>query len=320
MGTSKPRPLGTLGKLSKVPKKITQESLLTLPSLLWLVILFVIPTIMVIILSFRSSDPRGGIGQDWTLQAYEQIFAQNLGPVIWRTLRLSLYTTVICLVLAVPVAYHMARLEKHHQQNLLLLVIIPFWTNFLIRIYAWKVLLHPDGFIKQFLAALRIVEPEATLLYNEGAVLLVLVYTYLPFAILPLYSAAEKFDFRLLEASQDLGGSDWIGFYRIFLPGISAGIGSAILVVFIPALGSYIIPEIVGGPGSQMLGNRIAQRVFTDRNLPQASGLSTLLILAVLIPSLVSLVSRKVLTTNSTGTNKTGPPQPLGLSNQEASS
>jgi spermidine/putrescine transport system permease protein len=312
MGTSKQPPIWNRNNIPLNKGKGTQEALLTLPSFLWLLILFVIPTIMVVIISFRSSDPRGGIGQEWTIRAYQQIFAQNLGPVIWRTIRLSLYTTVICLVLAIPVAYHMARLEKHHQQNLLLLVIIPFWTNFLIRIYAWKVLLHPDGLIKQILATLQLVEPEATLLYNEGAVLLVLVYTYLPFAILPLYSAAEKFDFRLLEASQDLGGSDWIGFYRIFLPGISAGIVSAILVVFIPALGSYIIPEIVGGPGSQMLGNRIAQRVFTDRNLPQASGLSTLLILAVMVPSFLSLVTRKLVIPRGKGAHSTR------LSNQEA--
>ena len=312
MGTSKQPPIWNRNNNLLSKGKGTQEALLTLPSFLWLLVLFVIPTIMVVIISFRSSDPRGGIGQEWTIQAYEQIFAQNLGPVIWRTIRLSLYTTVICLVLAIPVAYHMARLEKHQQQNLLLLVIIPFWTNFLIRIYAWKVLLHPDGLIKQILATLQLVEPEATLLYNEGAVLLVLVYTYLPFAILPLYSAAEKFDFRLLEASQDLGGSDWIGFYRIFLPGISAGIVSAILVVFIPALGSYIIPEIVGGPGSQMLGNRIAQRVFTDRNLPQASGLSTLLILAVMVPSFLSLVTRKFVIPRGKVSNSTR------LSNQGA--
>jgi len=273
--------------LPSVIEKKAVEIGLTLPSFLWLLTFFLVPTVIVVLISFRASDSFGGIGAEWTLTSFYEISQQNFWPILWRTLKLSLYTTGLCLILGVPVAYHMARAEQRTQQNLMLLIIIPFWTNFLIRIYAWKVLLHPDGIIKTVLATLGLVSSEATLLYNEGAVLLVLVYTYLPFAILPLYSAAEKFDFRLLEAAEDLGGSDWTGFTRIFLPGISAGIVSAILVVFIPALGSYIIPEIVGGPDGQMLGNRIAQRVFTDRNLPQASALSSLLILAVLAPALV---------------------------------
>jgi spermidine/putrescine transport system permease protein len=167
---------------------------------------------------------------------------------------------------------------------------VPFWTSFLIRIFAWKVLLHPEGMLKAALVGLGLISEQAPLLYTPGAVLLVMVYTFLPFAILPIYAAAEKFDFRLLEAARDLGASPLRAFVLVFLPGIRSGLLTAFLVVFIPALGSYVIPDLVGGPGGEMLGNKIAQRVFVDRNLPQASALSVLLILAVLLPMAAVLV------------------------------
>lgn len=260
---------------------------------MWLLILFLIPTLLVIFISFCKADTYGNIIRGFSLEAYSDIINPSFLGILFRTVKLSVYTTIICLTLAIPVAYTMARLEKKWQQNLMILIIIPFWTNFLIRIYSWKVILHPDGFIKQVLSFFHIVPESASLLYNEGAILLVLVYTYIPFAILPLYSAAEKFDFHFLEAARDLGSSPLHSFIKIFIPGISQGIISAIMVVFIPALGTYVIPDMVGGTSSEMLGNKIAQRVFTDRNLPKGSALSTLLILAFILPPLVQLIIRK---------------------------
>ena len=273
--------------------KNIEEKFITLPSFTWLIIFFLIPTVLVVFISFCTSDPYGNIGKGFSLNAYSEITNISFLIIVGRTIKLSIFTTVICLAIGIPVAYSMARMEKRWQQNFMLLIIIPFWTNFLIRIYAWKVILHPEGFLKQFLVFLRLVQESSSLLYNEGAVLLVLVYTYLPFAILPLYSASEKFDFQLLEAARDLGSSNLKSFVKIFLPGISAGIISAVMVVFIPALGSYVIPDMVGGPTSEMLGNKIAQRVFTDRNLPKGSALSTILILAFVIPPLIQLIIRK---------------------------
>ena len=283
-----------------------QEKLITLPSFSWLFIFFVIPTALVVFISFCTSDPYGNIGKGFSLSAYSEITNISFLIIAIRTVRLSFLTTVICLALGIPVAYSIARMERKWQQNFILLVIIPFWTNFLIRIYAWKVILHPEGFVKQILVFLRLVPESASLLYNEGAVLLVLVYTYLPFAILPLYSAAEKFDFQLLEAARDLGSSSIKSFIKIFLPGISAGIISAIMVVFIPALGSYIIPDLVGGTTGEMVGNKIAQRVFTDRNLPRGSALSTVLIIAFIIPLLLHLIIRKRKKFANTSSPETG--------------
>jgi len=267
-------------------RRLRAEAGVTAPSFLWLLVFFLIPTLLVVYLSFRQSSPNGGVAEGYSWDAYRVLLQPFYLPILLRTLNLSFWTTVFCLLLSLPVAYYMARVDRSRQQVLLLLIIIPFWTNFLIRVYAWKVVLHPEGWLKDVLVFLGLSTPDASLLYNEWAVLLVLVYTYLPYAILPLYTAAEKFDFRLLEAARDLGASSRRAWFRIFLPGISQGIISAVMVVFIPALGSYIIPEMVGGPNSEMLGNKIAQRVFADRNLPQASSLSTLLILAILLPSL----------------------------------
>lgn len=274
-------------------KKHLHEWLITAPSLAWLTLLFVIPTAIIFVITFKPSDPYGGIGAGWTLDTLRSLGNPNYPAIIWRTIWLSLVTTLICILLATPMGYFMARLSHRWQQVLLLLVIVPFWTSFLIRIFAWKVLLHPEGPLKRLLVFLHFAAADTSLLYNSRAILLVLVYTYLPFAILPIYAAAEKFDFRLIEAARDLGAHQLRAFFTVFIPGIRRGLLTAILVVFIPVLGSYVIPDIVGGPHSEMIGNKIAQRTFVDRNLPHASGLSAFLTLAVLAPLVTVLVMQK---------------------------
>ena len=144
-----------------------------------------------------------------------------------------------------------------------------------------------DGFFKKLLVLIGLVPEDAMLLYNQWAVLAVMIYTYLPFAILPIYASAEKFDFSLMDAALDLGASPWQSFHKVFLPGISKGISAAVMVVLIPAFGAYLIPDLVGGPGSELLGDKIAQRVFTERNLPHASALSAILMLVVFLPLLL---------------------------------
>lgn len=279
--------------MNKARQKRIHEWLVSSPSLAWLVVLFVIPTLVVFVITFKPADPYGGIGAGWTLATLRSLGNPNYPAIVWRTLWLSLATTALCILMAVPTGYFIARAPKAVQKTLLLLVIVPFWTSFLVRIFAWKVLLHPEGYLKQALVALKIIEPQVSLLYNSGAILLVMVYTYLPFAILPIYAAAEKFDFRLIEAARDLGAHQLRAFFTVFLPGIRRGLLTAVLVVFIPALGSYVIPDIVGGPKSEMIGNKIAQRTFVDRNLPHASGLSAFLTLAVLAPMAVVLMMQR---------------------------
>ncbi len=276
---------GTRGRLS--------EWLVTLPSFVWLAALFLIPTVLVFAITFKPATHFGGIGEGWTLETLRTLGNPNYPAIIARTIRLSMLATGICILLATPMAYYMARVSQARRRWLLLLVVLPFWTSSLVRIFAWKVLLHPEGMVKALLVFLGLVSPDAVLLYNENAVLLVMVYTELPFAILPLYAAAEKFDFRLIEAAKDLGASSFRAFRSIFLPGIRVGLLTAFLMVFIPSLGSYVIPDIVGGPTSEMIGNKIAQRTFVDRNLPHAAGLSAFLTLAVLIPMMAITSMRR---------------------------
>ncbi|MCC8190953.1 MAG: ABC transporter permease [Planctomycetes bacterium] len=257
------------------------EVLLSLPSLAWLTAFLVVPTLMVFAIAFRPADPYGGIGAGWTLETLRRMASPNYPTIIWRTLWLSGAATGICLALAVPVAYCLARTAERWRQWIMLGVVVPFWTNFLIRVFAWKSILHTNGSFRGFLVWIGALAEDQPLLYTSGAILLVLVYTHLPFAILPLYASAEKFDFSLLEAARDLGSSSLGAVFRVFLPGISRGLATAGIMVLVPCLGSYVIPDLVGGATSEMIGNKIAQYVYTERNLPRASALSAILTVVV---------------------------------------
>ena len=263
------------------------EAILTAPTLLWLILFFVVPSIAMVVISFRPASMYGGVGEGWTLDAWRALGNPNYPVILWRTVWLSLVTTLICLALALLIAFVLGKMQGKWRAILLMIVIVPFWTNFVIRVAAWRILLHPEGMLRQGLISLGIIGPDTLLLYNEGAVLMVMVYTYLPFAILPLYAAAERFDYSLLEAARDLGASGFTAVTRVFIPGISRGLLTAMALVLIPALGSYVIPDLVGGPGDEMIGNKIAQRTLGDRNLPQAATLSVALLVITLIPMIV---------------------------------
>jgi spermidine/putrescine transport system permease protein len=267
-------------------KKHRAELLATLPSFGWLAMFVLVPTLLVFTFAFRTTDPAGGIGAEWTLDQFKVFGEKSILLLLWRTLWISTLTTVICLVLALPAAWYIARVDAKWRPRLLLLVIVPFWTNFLIRVFAWNQILHSEGGLARFFRAIHLLGENESLLFNSGAVLLVSVYTYLPFAILPLYSAAEKFDFSLLDAARDLGAGAFRAFRSVFLPGIRKGITTAVVIVFIPMLGSYVVPDLVGGTDGQMIGNKIAQRNFSDRNLPAASAMAAVLTLFVLAPML----------------------------------
>ncbi|KAF3361411.1 Spermidine/putrescine transport system permease protein PotB [Chlamydiales bacterium STE3] len=270
-----------------------QEFFVSSPSFLWLAFFFVLPTALIFTYAFKSSDLYGGIEPGWTLETIKSLIDKQYLTLIVRTLFLSTITTIICLVLALPLSYFLAQIDTKWRKTLLMLIIIPFWSSFLIRIFAWKSLLHPEGIFKKALVALHLVSPETSLLYNSAAVILVMVYTYLPFAVLPTYAAASKFNFHLIEASMDLGASRTRAFLTIFIPVIRSSIFTAMVMVFIPAIGAYVIPDLVGGIYSEMIGNKIAQRTFSDRDIPLASALSALLTLAVLVPLFVVTFLRR---------------------------
>jgi len=278
--------------MTRAARRRIHEWAVSLPSLFWLTLFFVIPTLLVFAIALRPSNPYGGIGRGWTTANLRALASPVNISIALRTLWISFLSAAICLLLAAPTGYFLARVSARWKNVLLMLIIVPFWTSFLVRVFAWKSLLHPEGPVKKLLVTAGLAGPATPLLYNSGAVVLVTVYAYLPFTILPIYAAAEKFDFELLEAARDLGASRFQAFRRVFLPGIRTGLLTGLLFVLIPALGSYVIPDLVGGTGGEMIGNRIAQRVFVDRNLPQASALSALLILAVLVP-LAAVLARE---------------------------
>ncbi|MCQ8212604.1 ABC transporter permease [Cetobacterium somerae] len=272
-------------------KKISSGSFYSIPLTLWMSVFFVIPMLIVLSYAFLTKGTYGGVQMIFTLKNFNVFFEPVFLKILFRTIYISVVVTILTVILAVPTAYFIAR--SKFKQELLILVIIPFWTNFLIRIYAWISILGSNGFLNTFLLKLGIIETPLKLLYNTGSVILITVYTSLPFAILPLYAIIEKFDFSLVEAARDLGATNSQAFRKVFLPNIKSGIITAILFTFIPAMGSYAIPKLVGGTQATMLGNIIAQHLTVTRNWPLASAISAMLILVTSIALLIFMRAEK---------------------------
>jgi spermidine/putrescine transport system permease protein len=259
----------------------------TAPIGIWISVFFVVPIAIIFLYSFLKKGLYGGVVFELTLDAYRTLLNPAFLRVALTTVVLSVAATAATLLLALPTAYFIAR--SRYKTGLLLLVIIPFWTNFLIRIYAWIAILGNNGFLNSALSFFGFVQGPTQLLYNQWAVVVVLVYTYLPFAILPLYSSIEKFDFSLLEAARDLGATKAQSMFKVLLPNIKAGITTAVLFTFIPAFGQYAIPQIVGGKDSVMMGNIIARELTVTRNWPLSSSISMVLTLITTIGVLLFL-------------------------------
>ncbi|WP_297406120.1 ABC transporter permease [uncultured Cetobacterium sp.] len=261
----------------------------SIPLTLWMSIFFVIPMLIVLTYSFLTKGTYGGVKLIFTLKNFMVFFEPVFLKILFKTIYISIFVTFFTVLLAIPTAYFIAR--SKFKKELLLLIIIPFWTNFLIRIYAWISILGTNGFLNNFLMKIGIIETPLKLLYNTGAVIVITVYTSLPFAILPLYSIIEKFDFSLIEAARDLGATNGEAFRKVFIPNIKSGIITAVLFTFIPAMGSYAVPKLVGGTKATMLGNIIAQHLTVTRNWPLASAISAMLIIITSIALLVFMRS-----------------------------
>ncbi|MEA5033459.1 MAG: ABC transporter permease [Sphaerochaeta sp.] len=242
------------------------------PMGLWLTFFFLVPLCIIILYSFLKKGLYGGVEWEFTLTAYRQMLNPNFMRVFLRTLWVAALSTVITITLALPCGYAMAR--SRHQVMWLALVIIPFWTNSLIRIYAWIAILSSEGFVNEALKALGVIGESLPLIYNQGAVITVLIYMYIPFAILPLFTTIDKFDFQLLEAARDLGASKPESIFKVMIPNIRSGIITAVIFTFIPIFGAYTVPLLVGGKDSYMIGNIIVDQVTKTRNWPLASAFS----------------------------------------------
>ena len=210
-----------------------------------------------------------------------------------RSIEYAAATTALCLFIGYPFAYFMARAKPSVQPALLMLVMLPFWTSFLLRAYAWKGLLSPNGWVHdlmvgtgldQVLVALGLVPAPGQLMNTPFSLVLGMTYTYLPFMVLPLYSTLAKMDLRLLEAAQDLGATPWVAFWTITVPLSRAGIIAGTMLVFIPCVGEYVIPELLGGPETLMIGRVIWDEFFSNNDWPMACAVAALMVLMILVP------------------------------------
>ncbi|MDR2535763.1 MAG: ABC transporter permease [Treponema sp.] len=257
---------------------------------IWFTVFFLAPIVIILAYSFLKKGLYGGVTGEFSLEAYRNLGNPNLMIITLRTIITSVIATVITILIAMPCGYFMAR--SSNQTPLLLLIIIPFWTNFLIRVFAWMNILGNNGFLNEFLLRLGLIQDSIHFLYNQKAVILVLVYMYLPYAILPLFSTIDKFDFSLLEAARDLGATQPLAIFKILLPNIRSGLFTAVLFTFIPIFGAYAVPLLVGG-NSYMLGNVIVDQLNKSRNWPLASAISMVLTLITTVGVMVMMNIQK---------------------------
>ena len=258
----------------------TLRRIFLLPASAVMVILFLLPMMIVFGYSVLTRGAYGGVTLPWSAESYRQVLDTLYLRIVWRSVWVASAATLICLVLAFPMAVFIARSKR--KTALLNLVMLPFWTSFLVRIYAWMFILRDTGLINTVLQRLGLIRQPLPLLFNSGAVLLGLVYGYLPFMILPLYATLAGLDPALIEAAADLGAGPITAARRILLPLAKPGIAAGCLLVFIPCLGAYLTPDLMGGGRTVMVGNLIQNQFTASRNWPFGAALSLILMLVVL--------------------------------------
>src|ERR1043166_2858980 len=249
----------------------------------WLVLFFLIPFLIVLKISLSAT----AIAQPPYTPVFDPAAALPGLKDFLGGLEIAALSTLILLLLGYPVAYGMARAPRRWQGLLLVLVILPFWTSFLIRIYAWINILQPDGLLNQVLVGLRIVEAPLTWLATDTAICIGIVYSYFPFMVLPLYATLEKLDESLLEAAADLGAPRWKTFWLVTLPLSRPGIVAGVLLCFIPIVGEFVAPDLLGGSQRQMIGQTLWTEFFSNRDWPVASSVAVVLLLLLVIPIVV---------------------------------
>jgi spermidine/putrescine transport system permease protein len=255
--------------------------LLVSPLLLWVVAFILAPTLIMLVYSFCKRGTLGGVVFEFTAANYAAVLDATYLRIIVRSIVFSATTAAICLVVGYPVAYFIGRAPREWRDRLLMLVMIPFWTSFLIRTYAWVTILKSQGLLNSVLVQYRLIAEPFEMLYTSGAVILGLVYTFLPFMILPIYASVEKLDNALIEAAFDLGASPVRAFSGVILPLTSPGIAAGVLLVFVPALGLYAVNDILGGGKVDMIGNIIENQFKGNaRNWPFGAALGVSLLLA----------------------------------------
>ena len=256
------------------------------PANLYLFVLVVLPLIIVTILSFLSRGAYGGVEFRFNLTNYTRLFDPLYGKVMLFSLGVGLGTTVICLLVGYPLAYFLAHAPGKQRSLLLFLILLPFWTNFVIRIYAWMIILRSGGLLDSLLQWLHLTQAPLNLLYSPTAVMIGMVYEFLPFMVLPLYTSLEKIENSLLEAAADLGAPPWKAFLRVTLPLSVPGMIAGTILTFIPAMGMFVVPDILGGAKTILIGNVIRNQFLTARDWPFGAAASMILMLLTMVLTL----------------------------------
>ena len=262
------------------------------PVTVWLGVFFLVPLLLILAYSFGTSGVYGGITLGFNPGNYLKVIDPLYLEIILRTFVIAFINTLLCLTLGYPLAYFIALKSGSWKNILILMVMIPFWTSLLLRAYAWVVILNGNGIANRTLQFLGITDEPLTLIFTPQAVLMGMVYSYLPFMILPLYAALEKFDVRLKEAAQDLGASRWHTFWRVTFPLSMPGVIAGSILVFIPSAGEFVIPDLLGGSRTTMTGNLIRAQFGQARDWAFGSALSVML--AVLLLGAIMFYVRKV--------------------------
>ncbi|MBH1957799.1 MAG: ABC transporter permease [Burkholderiales bacterium] len=269
----------------------------------WLILFFFLPFLILLYISFvdmgNDINPFKPIWDSQTgllklkYENYWSIFRSSDGGALFRTLYIEAYlrsiwyalcTSLLCLVMGYPFAYFIARSPASLRPALLMMVMLPFWTSFLLRVYAWKGILADQGVLNQALMFVGLTSEPLQLLYTDVSMLVGMTYVYLPFMVLPLYANLVKMDFRLLEAAYDLGASPFKAFWLVTVPLSRAGIIAGFMLVFIPSVGEFVIPSLLGGPENIMIGRVVWDEMFTSNNWPRATALAVLMIALIVIP------------------------------------
>jgi spermidine/putrescine transport system permease protein len=256
------------------------------PANIYLFILVVLPLILVTALSFLSRGTYGQVVFKLNLTNYTRLFDELYGKVMLFSLGVGVGTTLICLLVGYPLAYFLARAPTRQRSLLLFLILLPFWTNFIIRIFAWMIILRSGGLLDTFLQWLHITNGPLNLLYTPTAVLIGMVYEFLPFMVLPLYTSLEKIENSLLEAAADLGAPPWKAFLRVTLPLSVPGMIAGTILTFIPAMGMFVVPDILGGAKTMLIGNVIRNQFLTARDWPFGAAASMILMVMTMVLTL----------------------------------
>jgi spermidine/putrescine transport system permease protein len=253
-----------------------------LPTWMWMAVLFAAPLAIVLAYSLLTRGVYGGVEQPWSAESYARLIDPLYLMILLRSFVMALAATALCVVLAFPAALFISRSQTH--KNLYLqLVMLPFWTSFLVRTYAWLFLLRDTGLINTALQAIGLIHAPLPLLYNDGAVLVGLVYGYLPFMVLPIYATLERLDPSLTEAAADLGARPLATVFRVIVPLSRPGLIAGSVLVFIPCLGAYLTPDLLGGGRTVLVGNLVQNQFTSARDWPFGSAVSMLLMLLVTV-------------------------------------